>query len=147
MKLLDQAWQLARVKHFSYRTEQAYAYWIELLIRHHGNLYFDSTVAADVEALLTHRAVDGNDSVRANETKFNSDLINAVGVGLPPFGPIPTIARPLRPPMEASIPSNSPCPPLQSASRTRRRFRLHFPIHCREFMRTPRGRRHGRRGA
>jgi hypothetical protein len=36
MKLLDQVRQVARVKHFSYRTEQAYAYWIERYIRFHG---------------------------------------------------------------------------------------------------------------
>ena len=33
MKLLDQVRQVARVKHFSYRTETAYAYWSERYIR------------------------------------------------------------------------------------------------------------------
>ena len=33
MKLLDQVRHVARVKHFSYRTEQCYVYWITRFIR------------------------------------------------------------------------------------------------------------------
>jgi site-specific recombinase XerD len=33
MKLLDQVRHVARVKHFSYRTEQCYVYWITRYIR------------------------------------------------------------------------------------------------------------------
>ncbi len=36
MKLLDQVRQVARVKHFPYRTEQAYVYWVERYNRYHG---------------------------------------------------------------------------------------------------------------
>jgi hypothetical protein len=36
MKLLDQVRHALRVKHLSYRTEQAYVHWIERYIRHHG---------------------------------------------------------------------------------------------------------------
>jgi hypothetical protein len=36
MKLLDQVRHVARVKHFSYRTEQCYVYWITRYIRFHG---------------------------------------------------------------------------------------------------------------
>ena len=60
MKLLDQVRQLARVKHFSYRTEQAYAYWIERYIRYHGIRHPQTMGAAEAEAFLTHLAVDGH---------------------------------------------------------------------------------------
>ena len=36
MKLLDQVRQVARVKHYSYRTEQCYVHWAERFIRFHG---------------------------------------------------------------------------------------------------------------
>jgi len=38
MKLLEQVRQTGRVKHFSYRTEKAYAYWAERYFRFHLGL-------------------------------------------------------------------------------------------------------------
>ena len=60
MKLLDQVRQAARVKHFSYRTEQAYVYWTERYIRYHGIRHPNTIGAAEVETFLTHLAVDGH---------------------------------------------------------------------------------------
>jgi hypothetical protein len=60
MKLLDQVRQLAWVKHFSYRTQQAYAYWIERYIRYHGIRHPQTMGAAEAETFLTHLAVDGH---------------------------------------------------------------------------------------
>jgi integron integrase len=59
MKLLDRLRQVARVKHFSYRTEQAYAYWAERYIRFHGIRHPTAMGAAEVEQFLTHLAVHG----------------------------------------------------------------------------------------
>ncbi|MFO0964985.1 MAG: phage integrase N-terminal SAM-like domain-containing protein [Gemmataceae bacterium] len=50
----------ARVKHFSFRTEQCYVYWIERYIRHHGIRHPNTMGAAEVEQFLTHLAVQGN---------------------------------------------------------------------------------------
>jgi integron integrase len=60
MKLIDQVRQLARVKHFSYRTEQAYVYWVERFIRFHGIRHPNTMGTVEVEAFLTHLAVEGN---------------------------------------------------------------------------------------
>ena len=60
MKLLDQVRQSARVKHFSYRTEQAYVYWVERFIRFHGIRHPNSMGAPEVEAFLTALAVQSN---------------------------------------------------------------------------------------
>jgi integron integrase len=60
VKLLEQVRQLARVKHFSYRTEQCYVYWIERYIRFHGIRHPNAMGAPEAEAFLTHLAVDGN---------------------------------------------------------------------------------------
>src|ERR1041384_5208856 len=59
MKLLDQVRHTARVKHFSYRTEQCYVYWAERYIRFHGIKHPNTMGAAEVEQFLTHLAVDG----------------------------------------------------------------------------------------
>src|SRR5262245_40550182 len=59
MKLLDQVRQVARVKHFSYRTEQCYVHWAERYIRFHGIRHPNTMGAPEVEAFLTHLAVDG----------------------------------------------------------------------------------------
>jgi hypothetical protein len=59
MKLLDQVRQTARVKHFSYRTEQAYVQWIERYIRFHGIKHPNTMGALEVEAFLTDLAVVG----------------------------------------------------------------------------------------
>jgi integron integrase len=59
MKLLEQCRQTARVKHFSYRTEQTYVYWIERFIRFHGIRHPAEMGTAEVEAFLTDLAVAG----------------------------------------------------------------------------------------
>lgn len=59
MKLLDLLRHTARVKHFSYRTEQCYVYWAERYIRFHGIRHPSTMGAAEVEQFLTALAVDG----------------------------------------------------------------------------------------
>src|SRR5258708_1173194 len=59
MKLLDQIRHTARVKHFSYRTEQCYVYWAPRYIRFHQLRHPNSMAAGEVEHFLTHLAVDG----------------------------------------------------------------------------------------
>jgi integron integrase len=58
-KLLDQVRGKIRLKHYSLRTEQAYSDWIRRFIRFHGTRHPREMGAAEVEAFLTHLAVDG----------------------------------------------------------------------------------------
>ena len=60
MKLMDQVRQLARVKHFSIRTERAYVHWAERYIRFHGIKHPNTMGTGEVEQFLTHLAVEGN---------------------------------------------------------------------------------------
>jgi hypothetical protein len=53
LKLLGQVRPVARVKHFSSRTEQAYVYWAERFIRFHGIRHPDLMAAPEIEAFLT----------------------------------------------------------------------------------------------
>jgi hypothetical protein len=56
---LDQVRHLARAKQLGYRTEKAYAYWIERFIRFHGIKHPNSMGTAEVETFLTELAVKG----------------------------------------------------------------------------------------
>jgi integron integrase len=57
-KLLDRVHHKIRLRHYSLRTEQAYLDWIRRFILFHGKRHPESLGAPDVEAFLTHLAVD-----------------------------------------------------------------------------------------
>ncbi len=58
-KLLDQVRDRIRVKHYSIRTEHQYVQWIKRFILFHGKRHPRDMGAAEVEAFLTHLAVEG----------------------------------------------------------------------------------------
>ena len=58
-KLLDQVRGKIRLKHYSIRTEQAYTDWIKRFILFHRKRHPKNMGAQDVEAFLTHLAVQG----------------------------------------------------------------------------------------
>lgn len=57
-KLLDQARDTLRRKHYSFRTEQAYVDWIKRFILFHDKRYPNEMSSAEIEAFLTHLVVD-----------------------------------------------------------------------------------------
>lgn len=59
-KLLDRLRQACRVRHFSIRTEDAYADWVERFIRFHDIRHPDTMAEPQVNAFLTHLAVERN---------------------------------------------------------------------------------------
>src|SRR5207302_4464334 len=59
-KLLDRVRMACRVRHFSRRTEDAYHDWAERFIRFHGIRHPETMGEAEVNAFLTHLAVDRN---------------------------------------------------------------------------------------
>lgn len=58
MKLLDQLRERIRVKHYSIRTEQVYADWVKRFLLFHGERHPKDMGVAEVEAFLTHLAVE-----------------------------------------------------------------------------------------
>ena len=58
-KLLDRVRAEIRVKHYSIRTEQAYVDWIKRFIVHFDKRHPRDLGATEVEAFLTHLAVEG----------------------------------------------------------------------------------------
>ena len=59
-KLLDQVRDRIRVKHYSIRTETQYVQWIKRFIIFHDKRHPRDMGAHEVEAFLTHLAVEGN---------------------------------------------------------------------------------------
>jgi len=57
-KLLDQVRESLRVRHYSYRTEQQYVAWIRRFIIFNARIHPRSLGAKDIEAFLTHLAID-----------------------------------------------------------------------------------------
>lgn len=58
-KLLDQVRGKIRLKHYSIRTEQSYLDWIKRFILFHDKRHPKDMGPQDVEAFLTHLAVQG----------------------------------------------------------------------------------------
>ena len=59
-RLLDRVRQACRVRHYSIRTEDAYTDWAERFIRFHKIRHPDTMGEAEVNAFLTHLAVERN---------------------------------------------------------------------------------------
>ena len=59
-KLLDQVRDAIHLKHYSIRTEEAYVNWVKRYIYFHGLRHPAEMGAAEVEAFLTHLAVQEN---------------------------------------------------------------------------------------
>jgi hypothetical protein len=59
-KLLDQVRDALRLKHYSLRTEETYVDWITRFILFHNKRHPKDMGNAEVEAFLTHLAVDLN---------------------------------------------------------------------------------------
>ncbi len=58
-KLLDQIREQLRLKHYSIQTEQQYVQWVRRFILFHDKRHPVEMGAAEVEAFLTHLAVEG----------------------------------------------------------------------------------------
>lgn len=59
-QLLDQVRDKLRLKHYSYRTEQSYIAWIKRFIFFHNKQHPDTMGEKEIEAFLTHLAVNRN---------------------------------------------------------------------------------------
>jgi len=74
MKLLDQVRHQCRLRHFSIRTEEAYCHWIVRYIRFHNVRHPNTMGEPEIEAFLTHLAVEGNVSASTQNQAFSALL-------------------------------------------------------------------------
>ncbi len=73
-KLLDQVRELIRRKHYSIRTEQAYVLWIKRYILFHNKRHPRDMGKPEIEAFLTHLAVDLKVASSTQNQAFNALL-------------------------------------------------------------------------
>jgi integron integrase len=59
-KLLEQVSDQIRLKHYSYRTEETYVQWIRRYILFHNKCHPKDMGVPEIEAFLSHLAVEGN---------------------------------------------------------------------------------------
>lgn len=101
-KLLDQVREKLRVKHYAYGTEKTYISWIRRFILFHGKTHPKDMGAKEIEAFLTHLAVNRpvaastqNQALKALMFLYNkalridiSDPINAIRAKRPARLPV-----------------------------------------------------------
>jgi integron integrase len=73
-KLLDQVRSTMRIRHYSYQTEQTYIKWIRRYIFFHNVRHPAEMGAAEVEAFLSHLAVEGDVSASTQNQALSAVL-------------------------------------------------------------------------
>jgi integron integrase len=101
-RLLDQARDRIRVKHYSIRTEDAYLHWMRRYILFHRKRHPKEIGAKEIEAFLSHLAVNGNVAA-STQNQAKSALLflykEVLGVELPWMTEIVSAKRPKRLPV------------------------------------------------
>jgi integron integrase len=101
-KLLDQVRDRIRIKHYSIRTETQYVQWIKRFILFHGKRHPTEMGATEVEAFLTHLAVDGKVSASTQNQALSALLFlykEVLSVDLPWLDNVVRAKRPQRLPV------------------------------------------------
>jgi Phage integrase, N-terminal SAM-like domain len=73
-KLLDQVRDTIRLKHYSYRTEETYVQWIRRFILFHNKRHPNEMNAPEIEAFLTHLAVEAQVCAATQNQAFHALL-------------------------------------------------------------------------
>ena len=101
-KLFDQVRAKVRLKHYSIRTETQYVHWVKRFIVFHGKRHPKDMSAAEVEAFLSHLAVDGNVAASTQNQALSALLFlyrDVLGVDLPWMDEVIRAKRPARLPV------------------------------------------------
>jgi len=73
-KLLDQLRDKVRLRHYSLATERQYVQWVKRFILFHGKRHPHEMGSVEVEAFLTHLAVDGRVSASTQNQALSALL-------------------------------------------------------------------------
>ena len=101
-KLLDVVRDRIRVKHYSIRTETQYVQWIRRFVLFHGKKHPRDMGAPEVEAFLTHLAVEGNVAAATQNQALSALLFlyrEVLGIDLPWLDNVTRAKRPQRLPV------------------------------------------------
>ncbi|KRF02249.1 integrase [Frateuria sp. Soil773] len=100
-RLLDELRRVLRVKHYSLRTEQIYVDWTRRFILANGRRHPRDMGAAEVEAFLSHLAVQGNVAASTQNQALSALLFlyrEVLGIELPWLDGVTRAKRPTRVP-------------------------------------------------
>ena len=104
-KLLDQVRDRIRVKHYSIRTETQYVQWIKRFIIFHDKRHPREMGAVEVEAFLTHLAVEGNVAAATQNQALSAILFlyrEVLSINLPWLDGVVRAKTPQRLPVEVT---------------------------------------------
>ena len=71
-KLLDQMREVLRLKHLSFRTEEAYVGWVRRFILFHDKRHPTEMGAQEIRAFLTHLAIQGKVAASTQNSALNA---------------------------------------------------------------------------
>jgi len=97
MKLRDRVREAIRVRHYSYRTEMSYWYWIRYFIRFHGLRHPRDMGEAEVAAFLTWLATERNVASATQNQALNAIVFLYGKVLERPLGQLGGVTRAKRP--------------------------------------------------
>lgn len=101
-KLLDLLRDRLRLKHYSIRTETQYVQWVRRFILFHGKRHPQEMGAKEVEAFLTHLAVEGRVAAATQNQAFSALLFlyrELLHINLPWLDEVVRAKRPARLPV------------------------------------------------
>ena len=96
-KLLEQVRDSLRLKHYSYRTEETYLTWIKRFILFHGKRHPRDMGSPEIEAFITHLAVERNVAVSTQNQALSAILFLYKYVLKKEIEMPPSMVRPGRP--------------------------------------------------
>jgi integron integrase len=96
-KLLEQVSDSLRLKHYSYRTEETYLTWIKRFILFHGKRHPKEMASPEIEAFITHLAVERNVAVATQNQALSAILFLYKYVLKKEIEMPPSLVRPGRP--------------------------------------------------
>ena len=104
--LYEVAREKMRTRHFAYRTERAYLYWIRSYVNYHGRKHPREMGASEVEAFLAHLAVDEHVSASTQNQGLQSLLFlyrHVLEIDLPWLGKVTRARRSTRLPVVLTV--------------------------------------------
>jgi len=97
LQSLDRVRDICRYRHYSIRTEDAYAQWIRRYILFHGKKHPEKLGEDDVRAFLTHLAVKGKVAASTQNQALSALLFLYDAVLHQPLGWVKNVERAKRP--------------------------------------------------
>lgn len=106
MGVIDQLRSEIRVRHYSIRTEQTYTEWVVRFVRYHNLRHPKEMGVAEVNAFLTHLAVDQNVAASTQNQALNALIFfykHVIRRDLGDLGEVVRAKRPVREPVVLSV--------------------------------------------